>query len=530
MSSTDELLIGVNDSAKSEEQTLVRHDTVRVKIGEWEVDSVRAEVSRDNECKKVERRLLKLLMLLARHPGKPVTKDVLLTQVWAGKYASNDTLSVAISQLRKLLGCNANTPQYIETISGFGYRLLVPVIPLEEAYADQNEAGRRTAAGENKQKSPSELTQRKKSQKRFLMVFFTAAVSLVVFFAIFFWMEKSQNINNDKSENNNAMSAASIDAVLQHSFYQKARFLLEDDKRSHATIQEAKQLARALVDLFPDSAEAYALVATSNKFLYFYSGPIEKKAFVPEIQQSVDAALNIDPSNLRALTEAWQYYSYINIQPRKAVEYLNKTITLNPSDGAAHAQYAQLMLALRNFDRAVHHNKVAATILASHYSSASMIWIFQMSGRYEEALAELNKLYSVMPDSLDYHRSAIKLYENMGNEEKAFELYLASFKRVGYSDEQIKQVETIFHEKGLKGLNEWLVISKKEEKDVGQHTPPYSFARYHAAAGNAGQAIEYLEKTEQENRSVLLWINADPKFASLVGLPRFEALKARLGL
>ena len=530
MSNTDELLISLHSSVKPEEQTLVRHDTVRVKIGEWEVDSIRAEVSRDGECKKVERRLLKLLMLLARHPGKPVTKDVLLTQVWAGKYASNDTLSVAISQLRKLLGCNANTPQYIETISGFGYRLLAPVTPLEEVCAGQGDVGKQTEAGVNAQQNARDKTRQKKVQKRFFLIFLTAASLAVAFFAGLLWIEKNKNLNSDKNENNNAMSAASIDAVLQHSFYQKARFLLEDDKRSHATIQEAKQLAQALIDLFPDSAEAYALVATSNKFLYFYSGPIEKKAFVPEIQQSVDAALNLDPSNLRALTEAWQYYSYINIQPRKAVEYLNKAITLNPSDGAAHAQYAQLMLALRNFDRAVHHNKVAAAILASHYSSASMIWIFQMSGRYDEALEELNRLYSVMPDSLDYHRSAIKLYENMGNEEKAFELYLASFKRVGYSDEQLKQVEIIFQEKGLQGLNEWLVSSKKEEKDVGQHTPPYSFARYHAAAGNAEQAIEYLEKTEQENRSVLLWINTDPKFASLAGLPRFEALKSRLGL
>ena len=70
-----------------------------------------------------------LLVALASAPEQQLSKEQLLEVVWKDKVVSDETLSVAISHLRKALGCNAKKPVYIETISGYGFRLLVPSEP-----------------------------------------------------------------------------------------------------------------------------------------------------------------------------------------------------------------------------------------------------------------------------------------------------------------------------------------------------------------------------------------------------------------
>jgi DNA-binding response OmpR family regulator len=62
-----------------------------------------------------------LLAELARHPGRVVTRDRLLDQVWGLSFAGGTrTVDVHVAQLRKKLG----RPQLIQTVRGVGYRLL----------------------------------------------------------------------------------------------------------------------------------------------------------------------------------------------------------------------------------------------------------------------------------------------------------------------------------------------------------------------------------------------------------------------
>ncbi|MCU1479270.1 MAG: response regulator [Subtercola sp.] len=64
-----------------------------------------------------------ILEVLLRNPGKLITRDALLTQVW-GPHHSNDSgyLRVYIAQLRKKLEPEPSQPRYLLTESGMGYR------------------------------------------------------------------------------------------------------------------------------------------------------------------------------------------------------------------------------------------------------------------------------------------------------------------------------------------------------------------------------------------------------------------------
>jgi two-component system KDP operon response regulator KdpE len=61
-----------------------------------------------------------------RHAGKVLTHRLLLEKLWPGSSeADAQYLRVYVRQLRVKLGDTAETPRYIATEPGVGYRLLV---------------------------------------------------------------------------------------------------------------------------------------------------------------------------------------------------------------------------------------------------------------------------------------------------------------------------------------------------------------------------------------------------------------------
>jgi DNA-binding winged helix-turn-helix (wHTH) protein/predicted ATPase len=68
-----------------------------------------------------------VLRHLVEHAGQLVTKDALFAAAWATPYVSDAALAVCIRELRQALGDTAQTPQYVETARGRGYRFIAPV-------------------------------------------------------------------------------------------------------------------------------------------------------------------------------------------------------------------------------------------------------------------------------------------------------------------------------------------------------------------------------------------------------------------
>ena len=78
---------------------------------------------------------------LAAHPREVRRREDLLDSVWgAGTFVSEEVLSRAISELRRLLEDSAQAPRMIETIRGRGYRLIAEVGPETAAETQQHRA------------------------------------------------------------------------------------------------------------------------------------------------------------------------------------------------------------------------------------------------------------------------------------------------------------------------------------------------------------------------------------------------------
>ncbi|TPW76432.1 response regulator [Schumannella soli] len=67
-----------------------------------------------------------MLELLIRNPGRLVTRQTLLTEIWGSQHvADTGYLRLYVAQLRKKLETDPSTPRHLLTESGMGYRLVL---------------------------------------------------------------------------------------------------------------------------------------------------------------------------------------------------------------------------------------------------------------------------------------------------------------------------------------------------------------------------------------------------------------------
>ncbi len=97
------------------------------RLGEWVVRPPRNIIEGRGQSIQVEPRIMHVLVCLACHPEEVISRRALLETVWGGAVVQEEVLTYAVSQLRRLLGDDARSPQLIETIRKSGYRLKVPI-------------------------------------------------------------------------------------------------------------------------------------------------------------------------------------------------------------------------------------------------------------------------------------------------------------------------------------------------------------------------------------------------------------------
>jgi two-component system, OmpR family, response regulator RegX3 len=98
-----------------------------IAIGGVRLDQSRRTVMLDGEPLEVSRKEFDLLALLMQNAGVVVTREELIEKVWDTTwFGSTKTLDVHVSGLRKKLGDDSASPQYLHTVRGVGFRFAAP--------------------------------------------------------------------------------------------------------------------------------------------------------------------------------------------------------------------------------------------------------------------------------------------------------------------------------------------------------------------------------------------------------------------
>jgi DNA-binding winged helix-turn-helix (wHTH) protein len=93
----------------------------------FRLDPANAQLWQDDKAISLRRKTYEVLRYLVDHPGQLVTKAALLDAVWAEVAVSDTMPAICVGELRKAMGDDPQTPRFIETVHGRGYRFIAKV-------------------------------------------------------------------------------------------------------------------------------------------------------------------------------------------------------------------------------------------------------------------------------------------------------------------------------------------------------------------------------------------------------------------
>ena len=98
----------------------------KIKIDAWTL-MLTSGLLTDGKSTEVylEPRLATLFYLLGKHPNQLVTRKQLIEHIWNETFVNEESLTKAVSDLRKLLATHFEDPPQIRTIPKRGYKMVI---------------------------------------------------------------------------------------------------------------------------------------------------------------------------------------------------------------------------------------------------------------------------------------------------------------------------------------------------------------------------------------------------------------------
>jgi len=447
------------------------------RIGGWTLCTRTNRLMREGVEVELESRLVYLLIAFIDHRGEVLPKDWLLKTVWAGRTVTEESLTVAISQVRKALGDDPRAPAYIKTVPGKGYQMVA-------------EAGRIEAPRETPAKRPI----------RWGIVLPIAGVALVCA----------------------ALASVSLMPKTPDRSFAAAYTKLES--HDPARLKEGVTELHGLTARWP-SAKAYSRLADAKMRLL--GDALADRDNCREVIGLYSKAVEIDPDY------GWAYKGRADARfmCRHDVEGAEADYRtargLRASDDDIALGYSGFLLAQGRFDASLAQIEAARRLDPLHYSGTMAVWLYQMHRKDDLAWRELRRIEGGGAGDRSFHVSALRVHTRGGRDAEAFPHLAWLMRHEGYGDADIAAARAALNAGGMKGVYAWL-LARKDQKELGHYKPPLSWARYALEAGDTEAAMVHLEPAFAAHQMPLLWANVDPAYDPVRDDPRFKGWMAKM--
>lgn len=98
-----------------------------LKAGNLVIDVEGCRVTKNNQIIELTAREFEILYYLAQNMGRVISRERLYEAIWGeDSFGGDNTIMVHIRHLREKLEDHPNAPQYIITMKGLGYKMVIP--------------------------------------------------------------------------------------------------------------------------------------------------------------------------------------------------------------------------------------------------------------------------------------------------------------------------------------------------------------------------------------------------------------------
>ena len=122
--STRELVARIRALLRRASSALANPSRV-IEAGRIRLDPERFEVTVDGSVVHMPRKEFELLELLMSNPGRVLTRDTLIDEIWGADYVGDTrTLDVHIKRIRAKCEVDPHQPVHLKTVRGLGYKFV----------------------------------------------------------------------------------------------------------------------------------------------------------------------------------------------------------------------------------------------------------------------------------------------------------------------------------------------------------------------------------------------------------------------
>jgi adenylate cyclase len=190
--------------------------------------------------------------------------------------------------------------------------------------------------------------------------------------------------------------------------YLKGRTLMHGSSR--ASLEEAKEQFERAISLDPTNAAACSGLSVAIMQLGFWYSHVPRWEWEQTRRRWATRAIELDPMLSEAHASLAEVY-WSDHKHAEAEAEFKVALALNPADSFLHNHYALLLSDLGRADEAFREFTLAEG--ADPLWATNLRWLAHMyiwRGQLEEALARIQKLGEVAPDSEAYHLSSARYF------------------------------------------------------------------------------------------------------------------------
>ena len=158
----------------------------RLVVDDVVIDFTGRRLLRGGHEQTLEPKAFAVLALLARSPGRVLTRDEILDAVWGHRHVTQSVLNRIMSLLRQALGEDAQHPRFLHTVHAIGYRFDLPASATMPAAAAAGEIERPPAS--IPPPAPIATTGISEWVRKHRAVFAVAAAAVLAIAATFTWL------------------------------------------------------------------------------------------------------------------------------------------------------------------------------------------------------------------------------------------------------------------------------------------------------------------------------------------------------
>jgi TolB-like protein/Tfp pilus assembly protein PilF len=315
-----------------------------------------------------------------------------------------------------------------------------------------------------------------------------------------------------------------------YQMYLKGRFYW--NKRTNESMHRSVDYYKQAIEADPTFALAYSgLADTYNLISAPEAGGGDEwpNDALPKAKAAALKALEIDPSLAEAHVSLAHPLYYYDRDFVAAEREFKKAIELNPRYAVAHHWYAVFLSVSGRFDEALAEIRLAQELDPLSLSINAWVgWILSLAGQDEQATEQLLKTKEMDPSfRVTLHRLAL-VYADRGMLDKAIaeakELTRVSDGRLG-----VLSLAYIYAQAGMRreALEQ---VDKMVEMSKHSFVSSASIGMVYALLGDKDAAFKWLERANEEHDLLVLRVKHDPRFRSLRGDPRLDDLAKRMNL